>query len=44
LKDARGKAQDVKVDGNSGQVASAEADGAAGAETPAAPGATESGQ
>lgn len=40
LTDASGKVQDVKVDGNSGQVVSTEADGA---ETPEAPGAAETG-
>lgn len=40
LTDASGQTQDVKVDGNSGQVVSAEADGA---ETPEAPGAAETG-
>lgn len=40
LTDASGAVQDVKVDGNSGQVVSAQADGA---ETPEAPGAAETG-
>lgn len=43
LTDASGTAQDVKVDGNSGQIVSAEADGAEGPETPEAPGAAETG-
>lgn len=40
LTDASGAAQDVKIDGNSGQVVSTQADGA---ETPEAPGAAEIG-
>jgi len=38
LTDASGTAQDLKIDGNSGQVLSAEADGAEGPEAPEAAG------
>jgi len=43
LTDASGAAQDVKVDGNSGQTVSTEADGAETPGTPEAPGAAETG-
>lgn len=43
LTDASGQAQDVKVDGNSGQLVSTQADGTEGAGAPEAPGAAETG-
>ena len=43
LTDASGQTQEIKVDGNSGQLVSTQADGTEGSGTPEAPGAAETG-